>query len=1074
MLPRTLGHTPILLLVALLSCAVAPPSLAADHVESSARAMLDEVASLRRARSYAAMESLATLVRDRLAASAGPKALLGEAWYRIADARSLLHRPSDIVIEAASRGVELMESGTGARDTIRFTAHRLLGVELTNNEQARAANEHLTRAVTIARAHPEWGDVPLSLALFSVGRNWSQASSPDSALPPLREALELRRRLNTPGDALPATIVATLAHVYVAKGELASAERSFAEAIQMQEERGGPESPGLVAPLADAASFEQQRGDYARSREFYQRAHRILAKAAPDEPNVVILEMAMAQSSFFLGDARTAAETFERAIPKAERLLGEKHPQTLNAHLSLAISRYDLGEDAEALVGFRHVRGMLEGDPEQEHSLIFVNAILNEARLLAEQAPSDSALELARRVVRLNEPNFKEMPSLTLVAQSIQLSIHARRQEWGEVDRLRGEIDREVAELPYLGGNDVDALWKTMSEAASLRGRADEAVRAAAEGTRRSRARLLQNIRALSDRQALGLSGVLSVSLDQLLAVGALGDAASRRLCWDELVRVRGLVRAEISRRRLPPRASSDTALARAHSGWLAAQRRLAEVQGELAGAARAMSDDSLLAVRRAEADEAERQLVRRFPSALPGADPSTVGIDSVLSRLGDGQALASFVRVPQPGAGQRVLAFVAAANSHAIATLDLGDAAVIGERVERFRAELAQTAASRRDERECRDVGMWLRRQLWEPVRRAAGAASEISIVSDSPLEGLPWGALPDGRGYLVESATRIRLLDAERDLVPLTSAPLGSGLLAVGDVSYERGGSAASSGRAMPADVPRGPRTLATPCDSAALAHFPALPATAVELRDVEAAWARAAGGPGPITTLSGEAATEAEFKRLAPGNRVVHVATHGIVLGTACDAAALGTRGVGGVAELASTRPAKRARAIAKQRASVSASAPDPRKSPPADARHVFLVLAGARHELGSAWDENEGLLTADEVGTLDLRDVDWVVLSACHSAAGEYWKGEGVVGMQRAFLLAGARTVIASQWSVEDESTREWMRALYGARAAGAVRASDAMTSASRVVLAARRASGRSTHPFYWAAFTSSGN
>jgi len=77
------------------------------------------------------------------------------------------------------------------------------------------------------------------------------------------------------------------------------------------------------------------------------------------------------------------------------------------------------------------------------------------------------------------------------------------------------------------------------------------------------------------------------------------------------------------------------------------------------------------------------------------------------------------------------------------------------------------------------------------------------------------------------------------------------------------------------------------------------------------------------------------------------------------------------------------------------------------------------------------------------------------------------------MQRAFHLAGARTVIASQWSVDDDATRDWMRALYEARARGAAAAADAMAAASRAVLGARRRAGLSTHPFYWAAFTASG-
>jgi CHAT domain-containing protein len=77
------------------------------------------------------------------------------------------------------------------------------------------------------------------------------------------------------------------------------------------------------------------------------------------------------------------------------------------------------------------------------------------------------------------------------------------------------------------------------------------------------------------------------------------------------------------------------------------------------------------------------------------------------------------------------------------------------------------------------------------------------------------------------------------------------------------------------------------------------------------------------------------------------------------------------------------------------------------------------------------------------------------------------------MRRAFRLAGARAVIASEWPIADESTREWMRALYAARTGSQTSASHAMRAASRSVLESRRRAHRDTHPFYWAAFTATG-
>jgi CHAT domain-containing protein len=220
-----------------------------------------------------------------------------------------------------------------------------------------------------------------------------------------------------------------------------------------------------------------------------------------------------------------------------------------------------------------------------------------------------------------------------------------------------------------------------------------------------------------------------------------------------------------------------------------------------------------------------------------------------------------------------------------------------------------------------------------------------------------------------------------------------------------------------------------------------------------------------------LSGEDATEADFKRLAPQQRVLHLATHGIERSDSCEARSLGTRGVGGVEPLVRKSSPRHSRPGA--RVEPAAPREEPESRSPWEGRQVLLALAGANHALEHRTDENEGLLTAEEVTTLDLRGVDWVVLSACHSAAGEAWAREGVLGMQRAFHLAGARTIIASQWSVDDDATQEWMRQLYRARIAGARSAAESMASACRATLKARRKSGRSIHPFYWAAFTSSG-
>jgi CHAT domain-containing protein len=135
---------------------------------------------------------------------------------------------------------------------------------------------------------------------------------------------------------------------------------------------------------------------------------------------------------------------------------------------------------------------------------------------------------------------------------------------------------------------------------------------------------------------------------------------------------------------------------------------------------------------------------------------------------------------------------------------------------------------------------------------------------------------------------------------------------------------------------------------------------------------------------------------------------------------------------------------------------------------------LALAGANRRAQVTPDEDDGILTAEEVASLDLDGVEWAVLSACDTGVGEIKAGEGVFGLRRAFQVAGARTVVMSLWSVEDQATRAWMRALYEGRFQRKLSTADAVHQASLTVLRDRRAKGQSTHPFFWAAFVAAGD
>jgi CHAT domain-containing protein len=130
---------------------------------------------------------------------------------------------------------------------------------------------------------------------------------------------------------------------------------------------------------------------------------------------------------------------------------------------------------------------------------------------------------------------------------------------------------------------------------------------------------------------------------------------------------------------------------------------------------------------------------------------------------------------------------------------------------------------------------------------------------------------------------------------------------------------------------------------------------------------------------------------------------------------------------------------------------------------------LALAGANTWLRAGTPPaaaEDGLLTAEDVTGLDLGATELVVLSACETGLGEVRRGEGVFGLRRAFVLAGARTLIMSLWKVPDRQTRELMEDLYGRLLNGTPRA-EALRQAQLAM------SERYPHPVFWGAFICQG-
>ncbi|MFN8179808.1 MAG: CHAT domain-containing tetratricopeptide repeat protein [bacterium] len=1026
--------------------------------------LLSRAGAANAAKSFAAAESLATRATQRLDAQAQSDPMQ-RAAADLVIARSLVSRrllTDTRALDAATHALEITEANAPEGDPRRGDAHYVLAWILSSMGHTDGVLEHARSALAIQRRLPEKDAEPVAVTLRLVGLHFERLGLADSARAAYDEALAIRERLNLPRDGSVGSLHIDLSRLEESRGNVAEARTQCDLALREHQSRLGANDPALMQAWRRYSALEWGAGDYSRAADYGERALEIaLADPQTDSYDVAVIRATLAWSLYSLEDNARARKLLSEAIPVFTQRLGPAHPQTVHYRTALIELLPAMGDTTAALDELRSLCATLEADSTFGDTNTLADLLGTQAALVVVADPA-AAIAICDRAVAVADRHSPADPEVLAQVLGVQLIAHAQRKEWSAVDAsiraLKADLDRcAVRGLP----TEVWAL-EQWADAEERRGHLAEAFRLALQSSRQSRQVLLRSLRALPDREGLRFSAGRFPPVHQLLGLTIASAPGPRVVAWDELVRWRGVVGAEIRGRRVPRGDGVDEKVVAAHAEWIRTKGRLAQMETRFASGGRVEGGEAGLDSLRVREEAAEREWARVAPRGL--AETATeVGLAEVRAALGPKDALVSFALARRRDDLGRILAFVVrgGAADSAVRVLDLGPADTIEAAVARWREKLGRSPGDDASaERACRTDGAAVRALTWDVIASSVQGAAVVYVVPEGPLHELPWGALPDGEhGYLVERPPTLHVLDAERDLVDRArrGEDAGRGLLALGGIDFD--GTKAPVGPSAPST------TLATTlrsvpgCVGEALRALPPLPGTEREVLAI-----RQERDDSRI--LTGGDATEAAFKSLAPGCAVLHLATHGIVLTGDCDASSPGTRGVGGVSPLDASKPA----------ASPSSPAPGTRAAreepSPWLGRRTFLALAGANRASEHVEDENEGFLTAEEVSTLDLRGTAWVVLSACRSGVAESWETEGVLGMRRAFRLAGAWSVIASQWDVDDDATREWMTALY-ARGTTISTAAEAVERASRRILEARRAGGRSTHPFYWAAFTASG-
>ena len=980
--------------------------------------------------------------------------------------------------QVLERALAIEESHLGPNHERAAVTLEQLGLLLQKQGSYSAARPLLERVMAIRRSSPrDRPDLAETLNLY--GEQLWFEGDPSAARESYLRAVEVAEVTCGQGHPRLPVYLRNVAAARAAVGDLNGAVDAGERALEFAEANLGSDHPEVAGILNGLAIRKKNLGRYAEARNLYERGLRIATQRfGANHDLVATFNHNLALLNAEIGDIAEAKRQEDQAVAIWERLLGREHPFVATALDSLAEVLGEQGRDNEARALFERALAIRERTLKPGHHDLAVTQ-MNLARTLFRLGRVTRAADLsARALASLENQNTQdnlELARATVIRADLELS-------WGDVENARTHYERALTMRERILGKSNPAVAEArfdLGRVLALSGDRSGAFERALEAEEIGRGHVNVTLRYLPERQSLSYAAKRPRSLDLALSLTGV-EAEPRVRVFDALIRGRALVLDEMAtRRRVGPEESRED-VAPLRAALAASQQRLANLVVRGPGAGRPEQYTALVDAARRDKELAERALADKSAAFRDEIARGEIGLDDVRRALPAGSALVAFARydrtsVLAPGAqAPRAIstaasrpaapvpsyaAFVVREGQSPIAFVPIGSAASIDALVSRWHAGILNIVGADSPgevEDTYRLTGAALRRRVWDPVTSHLKDVKTVFVVPDGTLNLLSLAALPVGRtGYLIDQGPVIHYLSAERDLVTSSPAAAGSrGLLAVGGAAFDD--ATLFTGKAVrPRPPTRAPAAAAAvgglraSCGDLGSLTFDPLAGTLQEVREVARLWS-----DSPADVLESRGASERAFKQAAPGHRVLHLATHGFFLGSTCRPAIGGTRAVGG---LAPRLPSQTNAGLADNPLLLSG-----------------LALAGANRRAAAAPGDDDGILTGEEVAALNLGGVEWAVLSACDTGLGEVKAGEGVFGLRRAFQIAGARTVIMSLWSVDDDATRVWMRALYEGRLQKHLNTADAMQQASLSVLRARRARGESTHPFYWAGFVAAGD
>ncbi len=896
---------------------------------------------------------------------------------------------------------------------------------------------------------------------------------------------DARRRILGP-DA-HATNAARNAHALACfyAGNYTEAERGYTGVLAWCRAHLMETHPDFLTTLSNLALLQSETGRHSLAEGTLRSVIALERRLYGDrDPNTIVDLSNLSLILMKLGRTREAEETSREAMALGRHVLGPTHPDVATMLNNAALLEEELGRErqAEALLQESlHVRERVHGRESVEvaqslnnvatHLMargdnIRADSLLQRSAAIVERRLGGRSIEYARILhnrgrIAMVLGNDQRADSLLHLALAIKSAVvdssnpdHAATlQLIGMLHWQRGRLDSALSILRVVWERQSRALSPVHSdllrtlfavaELSDLTGRTAQAARWYSLARSRTLDRIRGIFPGLSENEKVGFLSTVQRALQSFLrfCVGrSRTDPAATVEMGELLATTRGMVLYSTRAMRAGIENAGDSTLREDHRAWRAMREQLARLY-TLSPAALQRQHIDVDSVER-EANAIEKRLVAASEQFARSSNLMHARIGSWRRALSPDACLLHIFTLPMSGDTTAYFGLLMDRDtSRPPRVVELGDAHVLettglGAYRAMMREGLITADHGALEEPANAPRDSLLHALFWQPIEAATGRYRTVHIIPDGVFAQINLLTIPvPGTGGHVLGRKRIRILEHEDELEGRRRSPGGlvrkPVAVLIGDPDFSL------ALRQPPPRPPEEDSVGDTRGGRTGLHDITDLPGTRAEVEAI-ARGLRSAGWR-TVTCLGAEARSSVvgEHREAA----LVHIATHGYF-----------------------------ARSVPERQEHVmGVSAARARMNP---LLRTGLLFAGAR-SIGGLSDDSlvehadKAILTAFDVASMSFPDLGLVVLSACETGLGEISSGEGVMGLQRGFRMAGARSLLMSLWNVSDAATRELMTRFYGAWLRHG-RPNDALEEAQRELMRTH------PHPCHWGAFIVTGS